>query len=337
MTEMFEKEDLGQFMCLSPEQELPLSKICTDQRSGYDMCPTQEFTENVICDQVSKMAGAGIDYIQLMDQNHGGTSYFCYSRKHGHPPVPGKWQVTAVRELLKKAEENVGKVLFGCESAAAQAYIPQLLFSDNRYNLCYTIGEPVPLYAFVYHRYLNNFMGNQVCTHAAFDHVKSPDNLFVRIAYSFCCGDMLTAVINDGGEMIFNWGYRGADLPDREAVAELIKNLNSWRRGETKKYLHMGQMEVPYSAESEKVKMYGARGFNHEYDSVFVSAWRAEDGAFGQFLVNHTGKDAECVVHLPENEEFDLYESCGGAPVHICGECKVFVKKFSAVLIEKKA
>ena len=36
------------------------------------------------------VAKAGVDYIQLLDQNHGGTPYFCYSRKHNHPPVPGK-------------------------------------------------------------------------------------------------------------------------------------------------------------------------------------------------------------------------------------------------------
>ena len=46
----------------------------------------RDFTINTITEQVELMAGAGIDYIQLMDQNHGGTSYFCYSKKHNHPP-----------------------------------------------------------------------------------------------------------------------------------------------------------------------------------------------------------------------------------------------------------
>lgn len=335
MRKTFDEENLKEEMCLSPEQELPLSKICTDQRSGYDMCPTRKFTSNIIREQVEKMVSADIDYIQLMDQNHGGTSYFCYSKKHDHPPVPGKWQVTAVKELLKKAEQNTGKVLFGCESAAAQAYIPQLLFSDNRYNLCYTIGEPVPLYAFVYHKYLNNFMGNQVCTHAAFDHKKSPENIFVRTAYSFCCGDMLTVVINDDGEMIFNWGYRGEELPDGDAVAELIKNLNYWRRCGAKKYLHTGEMEIPYSVKSKKIKVYGARGFNHEYDSVFASAWRASDGTFGQFLVNHTAEDAECTLDLPEDKKFAVYTDYENVSGQISGKSVVKVKRFSAVLLEE--
>ena len=124
----FEDDNLKSAMCLAPDGSLPLSKIWTPQRSGYDMCPVQNFTVDIICDQVKKMVDSGIDYIQLMDQNHGGTSYFCYSRNHGHAPVPGRWQVEAVKKLLNKAESCVDKVLFGCESAAAETYLPHLLF-----------------------------------------------------------------------------------------------------------------------------------------------------------------------------------------------------------------
>ena len=337
MSETFEKDGLAKFMCLSPEQDLPYSKICTDQRIGYDMCPTQKFTVDIICDQVNKMLSADIDYIQLMDQNHGGTSYFCYSKKHGHPPVPGKWQVDAVKKLLDNAEDKAGNVLFGCESAAAEAYIPQLLFNDNRYNICYALGEPIPLYAFVYHKYINNFMGNQVCTQYAFDHQKSPENIFLRIAYSFCCGDMLTAVINDDGNIIYNWGYYNSDnLPCQEATAELIKNLNYWRRCETKKYLHYGKMEIPYRIESDKIKIYGALGFDHEYCKVFSSAWNSSDGQFGQFLVNYTTEPVECVIDLPEDETFVVYEEYGKALKQICGRNIIRINRLSAVLLEKE-
>ncbi len=334
MSEFFEKEKLERYMCLSPEQTLPYSNICTDQRVGYDMCPTQKFTTDIICDQVNKMAASGVDYIQLMDQNHGGTSYFCYSKEHGHPPVPGKWQVEAVKKLLKTAEMNTGKILFGCESAAAESYIPQLLFSDNRYNLCYGIGEPVPLYSFVYHKYLNNFMGNQVCAQYVFDHEKSPENIFVRIAYSFCSGDMLTAVINDEGKITFNWGYCGG-LPDMGKTAKLINNLNYWRRCKGQKYLNTGTMQIPYKTSSAKVKLYGSEGFDHEYDSVFTSAWTAPDGTFGQFLVNHTDKPAECEVLLPENESFAVYGRNSEILMRASGKSCIRIDELSAVLIEK--
>ena len=40
----FEDVNLKSAMCLAPDGSLPLSKICTPQRSGYDMCPTQKVT-----------------------------------------------------------------------------------------------------------------------------------------------------------------------------------------------------------------------------------------------------------------------------------------------------
>ena len=336
MTEYFEKNNLKEYMCLSPMQELPMSKICTEQRSGYDMCPTQDFTIDIICDQVKKMVDFGIDYIQLMDQNHGGTSYFCYSRKHNHPSVPGNWQVDAVKKLLDKAGSYGEKVLLGCESAAAETYIPQLLFSDNRYNLCYTIGEPVPLYAYIYHKYLNNFMGNQVCTHFGFDHKRSPENIFLRTAYSFCAGDMLTVVIDDEARCIFNWGYREEGIyPDQDNLAKLIRNLNYWRQGKAEKYLHRGVMQKPLEVECDKILMFGVRGFHHEYDSILTSAWEADDGSFGQFLVNYTGEQKVCIIKLPENEKFALYKGIDKVEKELVGTNEIIIDGFSAVLIEK--
>lgn len=63
----FAEKNLAGEMCLSPEGELPFSKICTGQRSGYDFYPARPFVSDVINDQVSHMAAAGLDYIQLLD------------------------------------------------------------------------------------------------------------------------------------------------------------------------------------------------------------------------------------------------------------------------------
>ena len=37
-----------------------------------------------------------------------------------------------------------------------------------------------------HHKYVNNFMGNQVYVNHLFDYNKNPENLLMRIAYSFC-------------------------------------------------------------------------------------------------------------------------------------------------------
>jgi hypothetical protein len=136
LEEKIKNENLERFMCAPPGGGAPVSKICQAQRKSYDMCISQEFTKAVLSEEAEKMASSGLDYIQLFDQNHGGTPYFCFSDDHGHPPVPGKWMVENMNELLDRVKNTVGEgVLLGCESAAGEAYIPYLNLSDNRFNL----------------------------------------------------------------------------------------------------------------------------------------------------------------------------------------------------------
>ncbi len=335
-TEQFERENLKTEMCLSPEQTLPYSNICTIQRSGYDLCPTREFTVNTIKGQVEKMVGAGLDYIQLMDQNHGGTSYFCYSQQHNHPPMPGKWQVDAVKDMLKTVQKNAGKTLFGCESAAAQSYIPYLLFSDNRFNIAYYIGKPVPAYAYVYHEYVNNFLGNQVCVDWTVDLDKSPESFFERMAYSFTAGDMLTVVITENGEIDWNWGKKDKAriLPDQRQVENFVKNLNGWRTGKGKKYLHTGKMVKPLAVECETYQIWrttvGCATVPRIHTGAFVSA----DGDFGQFLVNYSATPQDCIVET-DGVDYRFFE--GEKSILLpSGKSNVMVNPFSAVMIEKK-
>lgn len=330
---LFEEQNLKEEMCLSPEQTLPYSKICTGQRSGYDLCPTREFTVNTVKDQVEKMVGAGIDYIQLMDQNHGGTSYFCYSKKHNHPYIPGKWQVDAVKNLLSQIQKNTGKTLFGCESAAAQSYIPYLLFSDNRFNLAYFIGKPVPMYSYVYHEYLNNFLGNQVCVDWNIDIDKSPESFFERIAYSFIAGDMLTVVITENGEIDWNWGKRDKEKapPNQKFAETFIKNLNFWRKAKGKKYLHIGKMVKPFNVECETYQIHRRKYGVIEVPRIHTGAYLADDGSYGQFLVNYSAVQRECIVNIDKTDYvLQDYNSCLKLKQ---GENRITVKPFSAVMI----
>ncbi len=333
--ERFEKEHLEEEMCLSPEQKLPYSRICSAQRVGYDLCPARRFTVDTVEREVDKMVSAGIDYIQLLDQNHGGTSYFCYSKRHGHPPVPGKWQVDAMKKLLSGVTERGKGVLFGCESAAAEAYAPYLLFSDNRFELNYAVGVQVPLYAYLFHEYLNNFMGNQVCVGDIFDHDASPDNIFERIAYSFSAGDMLTLVLNQYGEIAWNWGQvRTKSLPDCDDVKTLVRNLNLWRKNCGKKYLHTGRMTKEFEVicgENEYARI------NSEYSvkrsKVHTSAWISPEKTYGQFIVNYNPEAETVKVNVTKNG-CELVLSDGTREPLAIGENEITVPRFEAVLIE---
>jgi len=332
----FDDMNLSEAMCLSPKQELPFCKICEGQRSGYDMCPSHPFAVKTLKKEVESMANAGIDYIQLMDQNHGGTSHFCYSKSHSHPPVPGKWQVDAMKKLYEEITENCGNVLLGTESAAAESYIPHLMFSDNRFLLNYQIGKPVPAYAYVFHEYVNNFMGNQVCINFLFDHQKSPENILMRTAYAFAAGDMLTAVLNQDGDITWNWGQLSeadrANLPEQQNIKTLIRNLNFWRTGKGKKYLHTGKMVKPYHVECGKNLIHYIDGNTKAFDRIFTSAW--ENGSFGQFIINYNPEDTFCKVNLPDGvfrvySDETHYENLSG------GVNEITVPALSALLIEQ--
>ncbi len=317
---VFEEQGLAKYMCLSPEGDLPFSNICPAQRIGYDLCPTQDYTINTITSEVEKMISGDVDYIQLMDQNHGGTSYLCYSREHGHPAMPGQWQVDAVRSLLGKvnaiSESQGKKVLFGCESAAAEAYIPYLLFSDNRYELCMAIGKAVPAYAYVYHEYLNNFMGNQVCAGDFISHKDSPYNLLYRMAYAFCAGDMLTLVINENGEITWNWGEKEMKtLPNRDDVIKLTRNMNSWRRGVGKGFLHDGRMTAPFEIElPEPVTMVMRNGREVPCERILSTCWQSKDGKSGQILVNYNTEAISCKLKLNGVKNYSVYTDAFKTP-----------------------
>ena len=327
----FEKNNLKDIMCSAPDGQLPLSNICTGQRSGYDFCPACEATVDILTNEILNLVDAGIDYVQVLDQNHGGNSYFCYSKNHGHPPAPGEWQVKASKRLLGMLKPDDSKILFGCESAAAEPFIPQLMLSDNRFELNYHMGTPVPLYSYIYHQYVNNFMGNQV----GLNFISTPDNLFYRLGYSFAAGDLLTLVITDTGEIMQYWGSREFSiLPDKEKTLEFIKNLNLWRVGAGKKYLHTGKMVKPF-----KVLCDGNKSFELENRNPLVvqrlltSRFEASDKSTGQVIINYDEQDVSFSADIPEGLSVMVYQSPDGQDKYIYTGENIIIKGRTAVLL----
>ncbi len=337
MEEAFKNKNLKDAMCLSPEGELPLSEICTFQRYGYDLCPAHHFTKETLKNEVLNMDKAGIDYVQLLDQNHGGTAYFCYSKEHGHPSVPGRWQSAAVKDILQTIKNEIknNDMLFGCESAAAEVFIPELLYSDNRFELNFFIGEAVPLYSYLYHEYLNNFMGNQVCGEGAISPYENKLSLQYRLAYSFTAGDYLTLVINDRGRVQWAWGqsiFSNRYMPDEDAAITLVKNMNAWRKGEFKKYLHSGKMVKPLKPETDtKIKITFASK-TEVTSPLLASSYMAADGKIGHFIVNFINEPAQCTVQDINGKK--LYTSPDSVPQIVNGD-KLIIEPLSVILIEE--
>jgi len=288
----YDKRGLKAGMCAGPDNQVHISRICTGQRSGYDICPASDTGREILREAYKPLLESGIDYAQILDQNHGGGQYFCYSRDHGHPPAPGAWMTENMQDMLSEWNAMAGKTLFGCESAAAEPFVGNLLLSDNRFELNYFLGKAVPLYAYIYHEYLRNFMGNQVSCPFRSD----VDSLRWRMAYSFAAGDCMTLVLTPDGILMPNWGTRDFEhAPDREKTLEMVKNLTRFYRDEAKPYLMNGRMIPAEDVQCASVE-FEIIGRMRAFPALHTSAWEAADGKRAQVIVNPGDRDEVCTI-----------------------------------------
>lgn len=288
----FERDNLANIMCKNTDGYM-FSTVVSDIRLGYDLCPMLDKTKQLIRQETEKLLNSGVDYVQILDQNHGGCSYFCYALDHGHVPAPGSWQVDETLKLLESIEKD--KALLGCESGASEPFLSQLLFSDNRFILNYYIGTPIPLYAYIYHEYVNNFMGNQICM--ALDY---QDNSFTyRLAYSFLAGDMFTLVINNNYDIMDAWCLDRT--VDKDVVLTFINTLTKWRIDQSE-YLHLGRMEKPESYQTTNEYFIHEDRTKLEYKSILSTSF-SNNGKTMQLFVNYNLKP----VLLGFSEEKTIY------------------------------
>ena len=284
-----ESRGLKKGFCKAPDQSVVHSRICTGQRSGYDICAASEVGKMILNEALKPLLTSGVDYVQALDQNHGGGMYFCYAKDHGHPPVPGAWMTKASKELLDGWKAICPETLLGCESAAAEPYIEELRLSDNRYELCYSYGKAIPLYAFLYHPYLRNFMGNQVSCPLAY----TTELVELRMAYSFLAGDLLTFVLNDDGEIMFHWGMRDfSKTPDREELIAFAAELQSWHK-RCPELFRDAEMIKPVGFGTDEIELAKRGGLPSFEDAVISTAWQVGDKRV-QLFVNWTHEPRVC-------------------------------------------
>lgn len=334
--EQFERERLEAVMVRSPEGALEHSLICNGdaaQRWGHDMCAAHPVVEQIVWEEMRRIASSGVDYVQFFDQNLGGAAYFCYGRRHGHGPAPGRWLVEAMvrlNESIADATERAERpMVIGCEAAAAEPFQRFLPLNDLRFPINLLVGTPVPLYAYLYHERSVNFMGNQCCVAGNIDFERSPDNLCQRIAYSFAAGDLLSVTLRDGGKV--HWGWQcGWDVPepDQAAAVAFLRLLNAWRRGAARPYLGDGRMLKPLPVRGggqAPLALTHNRGAI-PFPAVLSTRWRSRDGREAQVLVNPTSvargvdvltaEGASCALVAGPNGE-RLRRACASGSVHV--------------------
>ena len=291
-----ETRGLTAAMCAAPDGQVQISNICIAQRRGYDICAAAPMGHALLREAYEPLFRGGVDYAQILDQNHGGTQYFCYSAHHGHPPMPGAWMTGAMQDMLTEWNEAAKGTLFGCESAAAEPFLGNLRFSDNRFELNYRLGGvAVPLFAYLYHEYLRNFMGNQVgCPFKG-----KPDTLTYRLGYSFAAGDAMSLVLSPDGGLLSEWGTREFDkTPDKDTALLFIRRLTRLYHEKAKPFLLSGRM-IPrpaFSSGTTTLERKDVPGLQVTVPLLHATAWQAEDGSRALLVVNPWERAVSCTV-----------------------------------------
>ena len=319
-TDDYERDNIADIVCADSDGS-KRGIICPQQRVGYDLCPACEQTKQIMSDEITKLCDMGVDYVQALDQNHGGVSYFCYSDKHGHVPAPGKWQAEETCKMLERVRTH--GAIMGCESAASESMIAHLPYSDNRFQLNLYVGTPIPVYSYIYHEYVNNFMGNQVC--AMLNKVEK--NYTYRLAYSFTAGDMLSLVTLGDGKVEYSWDDWIAPhdkTVDKQVAYDFIRTLNGWRQGAAGKYLHLGRMVKPVAVGCGKQHFSLDDGSAYTPAEVLTTAYKLGKTTL-QFVVNYNRY--EVTVKLPQTlggyldnnltEQFDPTDTMTLAPLSV--------------------
>ena len=301
----FERDNIKDIVVRGPKGVLEHSRICGGVGWRYDMCPACEKTKQIAATEFEKIiVNCEVDYVQFFDQNLGGGAYPCYVKSHGHNYGAGKWKNEAMLQLTDRMMDVLeqcgkkNKVLIGCEANAAEPFINRFIFNDSRFNINYMFGSPVPAYNYVFHEYVNNFMGNQNTSYGTTDFAKYPENIYFRLAHSFVQGDVLTIVLKDQGKIHWDWCTPWSEPEiDQVAVKAFIREMNAWRKNVAKPSLQFGRMVKPFKVECgvyhEDICNYG----EHNYASVETCCYEVGKNKKQQILVNFLPYEQTIIVH----------------------------------------
>ena len=293
--ERIKADNVLEGVCHSPANKPELGGTCCPyQRYGYDLCPASDKGLEILNEGYAPIFASGADYAQILDQNHGGGQYKCYARNHNHPPMPGEWMTSNLQRVLADWQKSAPNMLFGCESAASEPFIGGLLMSDNRFELNYPFGTPVPVYAYIYHEYVRNFMGNQ----CGCPFEPEWDTVRYRLAYSFSIGDIMTLTLAPNGDLMTHWGTHDFEhAPDKEKALRFIKNVMEFYRAEGEKYLYSGKMKNAPDIICEEIFIPLFRGRKYaNLPRLLSSTWAAEKNKTAYIVVNPEDTEIEFAI-----------------------------------------
>lgn len=261
----------------------------------------------------------------FFDQNVSNSSFPCFSDKHGHPDVPGRWMTEGFADLLAKmnklketAEEKDSKreIVYSVEGTCNEYFLSEMDICESRVNVYGVLvnnryeEHQIPLHQYLFHDY--------IIYNGGFGYSPEPYHNEIKNAINLVYGNIPGAVLmNDGNlqnqENTDNWAVWGEQPGNQEFACEMINTASAARRGAGKDFLIYGKMQRPADIDGIEVLEWRSGKNYHTVPSVFHSAWTAPDGSFAIAAANWTGETREISVN-------DSRIAKGAEVYHINGE-----------------
>ncbi|MFH0963507.1 MAG: DUF6259 domain-containing protein [Planctomycetota bacterium] len=299
-----------EIVCRHENGEPWVERWDSEWRTSMPCCAGQPLTTEMVLRQVKLLIEYGCDFLYFYDQNGGGESFACYAKNHKHPAYPGIWQTDKMRDLLGATRtlcaESGREIILLPEGPVAEPFIPYYdAAEDVNHTLFELGGEPIPLYNFLYHGYIQKFDSNLTM-------INDPDALLLKTALACVRGDGFQIVLREKGRI--NRGHQvmwERTLLDQKSCITLMRRANKLRRGKGGKYLILGQMQRPATIGNVPERVFTNEGWTHDllkgapvaarihrYPSVLCSAWRSPDGSLAYVLVNYGHVPQEPIIPL---------------------------------------
>jgi hypothetical protein len=267
-------------------------------RPSYTGCVGAARTRELLREYARTLLEAGLDWIQILDQNVGGAAFPCYADDHGHGPAPGRWMTERMNALLAEVRSprpDPGRaVVWAVEGPCAECYLPSFVLCDVR-------PDPragfVPLYHYLYH--------DRILTQAIFARAPNPHFLVVKCARSFVLGDVLGCCMGRAGRLQ-NWEpppgepWMEWDRPagDQDAAYALFRDALALRRGVGRDFLVFGRLLRPRPVEGVAQVAWTLGPEAHSIPALEHATWQAPDGRTAVALANWTDRAQAAVLDL---------------------------------------
>jgi hypothetical protein len=207
----------------------------------------------------------------------------------------------------KKGEYGV---VHSAESGLNEVCLPLFQQTELRVYPADYGSDTIPLYQYLFHEcvILQGMMGFG----------PEPYHLVIKNATNFILGGIPGGVMTGDGTLLdkdtSNWALWEPKAGNSEDSLKMIRNILTIRRGAGKGFLVFGRMLRPAEVTGiEQFKwQYGSR--EHNYASVFHSAWQSPDGNHAVILANWTKNPQNVTI-------FDKrFNSSRDLKITLCGE-----------------